>query len=216
MPRNLPTRTSYLITSGETNRATTPASEEFAEILTLVRLAVAARISLIQLREKSLTPRALYELTSRAASITRNSETRLLVNDRADIAGAAGADGCHLTTRSLEAGIVRRAFGQGFLIGVSAHSLEEALAARDGCADFATFGPVFETTSKRIYGPPVGLEKLGEAARTLAPFPLIALGGITRASVRQVLRSGASGIGAIGLFSDTERLPEIVREINES
>jgi thiamine-phosphate pyrophosphorylase len=84
---------------------------------------VAARVSLIQLREKNLPARTLFELSERVARLTRGSDTRLLVNDRADIARAAGADGVHLTTRSLDAGVVRRAFGDDFLIGVSAHSL---------------------------------------------------------------------------------------------
>src|SRR5215213_3988547 len=137
----------YLITSGETTQATTPSSEEFKRLLRLTAAAVAARIPLIQLREKNLSARMLYELATNAARLTRGSDTRLLVNDRADIARAAGADGVHLTTRSLEAAVVRRAFGEDFLIGVSAHSLEEARAARDGGADFAVFGPVFDTPS---------------------------------------------------------------------
>lgn len=172
-----------------------------------------ARISLIQLREKNLTDSALYELTTRAARITHGSATRLLVNDRADIARAACADGVHLTTRSLEASIVRRAFGNPFLIGVSTHTLSEALEARDHGADFATFGPVFDTPSKRAYGEPVGLEKLNEATRSLSPFPLIALGGITLENAPRTIRAGASGIAAIRLLSDPLKLDATVRAL---
>ncbi|MEA2174692.1 MAG: thiamine-phosphate pyrophosphorylase [Blastocatellia bacterium] len=174
---------------------------------------VAARIPLIQLREKNLNARLLYQLTERAATLTRGSETRLLVNDRADIARAAGADGVHLTTRSLETSVLRRAFGTRFLIGVSTHSLAEALAARDGGADFATFGPIFETPSKNIYGPPVGLSGLREASRALSPFPLLALGGLTRENFLQALSAGAQGIAAIRLFSDIGELKETARAI---
>lgn len=138
--------------------------------------------------------------------MTRHTVTRLVVNDRADIARAAEADGVHLATRSLETSVVRRTFGSDFLIGVSTHSLAEAQAARDGGADFATFGPIFDTPSKRDYGAPLGLEKLSEAARTLAPFPLVALGGITHESAPECLRAGASGIAAIRLFSDPQDL----------
>lgn len=152
----------------------------------------------------------LYELTTRAAKITRGSATRLLVNDRADIARAAGADGVHLTTQSLEAKVVRRAFGDDFLIGVSTHTLAEAQAARDGGADFAAFGPVFDTPSKRMYGPPVGLERLREAARALSPFPLLALGGITRENAQDAMRAGASGIAAIRMLSEPQSLSEVV------
>ncbi len=210
---DLPDPILYLITSGATTRATTPASEEFLSVLTLVRAAVQARVSFIQLREKNLTARTLYELTARAAEITRGTATRLLVNDRADVARADGADGVHLTTRSLEASIVRRAFGPNFLIGVSTHTLAEARAARDQGADFAVFGPVFDTPSKRAYGPPVGLESLREAARQLSPFPLVALGGITNENAASAQGAGASGVAAIRLFADPLRLAQNVRGI---
>ena len=188
-------------------------SEEFARLLALITAAVRARINLVQLREKNLTARSLYELTTRAAAITRGSATRLLVNDRADIARAAHADGVHLTTRSLEAHTIRRAFGADFLIGVSTHSVAEARAALEGGADFATFGPVFETASKRAYGPAVGLDLLQEAARALSPFPLLALGGITLDNAAAALRAGASGIAAIRLFNDPHTLAATVRAI---
>ena len=102
----------------------------------------------------------LYELTERAVEITRGSDTRLLVNDRSDIARAAGADGVHLTSQSLPADVVRKIYGPEFLIGVSTHSLDEARAARAGGADFVVFGPVFETESKREFGAPQGLNRL--------------------------------------------------------
>ncbi|HEX7773081.1 MAG TPA: thiamine phosphate synthase, partial [Pyrinomonadaceae bacterium] len=139
MRLNLPI--TYPITSGKTTPQT------ISDTLRFVRAAVEAEVTLIQIREKSLPARALYELATRAAEITRNSKTRLLVNDRADIARAAGADGVHLTSQSLPADVVRNIFGPEFLIGVSTHSLDEARAARDGGADFVVFGPVFETES---------------------------------------------------------------------
>lgn len=208
MPLNLPKPIIYLITSGATTPSTAPAAEDFQHILRLIGAAVRAEVPLIQLREKNLTSRALYELTARSAELTRGTRTRLLVNDRADIARAAGADGVHLTTRSLEASVIRRAFGPDFLIGVSTHTLAEAHAARDQGADFAVFGPVFDTVSKRAYGPPVGLDSLREAARTVLPFPLIALGGITRDNASAVLDAGASGVAAIRLFDDPEELAQ--------
>jgi thiamine-phosphate pyrophosphorylase len=213
MALNLQPPIIYLITSGETTQATTAHSEAFARILALTKAAVRARVPLIQLREKNLSARVLFDLTTRVALITRGSATRLLVNDRADIARAASADGAHLTTRSLRATDVRRPFGEGFLIGVSTHTLPEALEARDQGADFATFGPVFDTPSKRAYGPPVGLEKLNEAAIHLSPFPLLALGGITLENASQAIHAGASGIAAIRLFSDPLDLEDTVRSI---
>jgi thiamine-phosphate pyrophosphorylase len=205
----------YLITSGATTQSTTPASPEFQSILSLVHSATRAGIALIQLREKKLSARVLYQLAAEAAAITRGSSTQLLVNDRADISRAAGCDGVHLTTRSLETNIVKETFGPAFIVGVSTHSLEEARAARDEGADFAVFGPVFATPSKLPYGPPLGLHQLERAARDLSPFPLLAIGGITHENATQVLRAGASGIAAIRLFSQPGDLEKIVREMKK-
>jgi thiamine-phosphate pyrophosphorylase len=213
MPLDLHKPITYLITSGETTAGTTPSTEDFSRILQLVEAAVAAGITLIQLREKNLNARVLFELALQSVQITRGSATRLLINDRADVGRGAGADGVHLTTRSLEPRTVRRTFGEEFLIGVSTHSLAESRAARDGGADFVVFGPVFETVSKRRYGGPVGLEKLSEAARELGPFPIIALGGVTLENARDCLRAGARGVAAIRLFNDPARLSQIVETL---
>jgi thiamine-phosphate pyrophosphorylase len=142
--------------------------------------------------------------------------TRVLVNDRADVARAAGCDGVHLTTSSLGAVAVRRAFGEEFLIGVSTHTLQEARAARDGGADFAVFGPVFDTPSKRAYGRPVGVEALAKAALELSPFPLVALGGVGEAQVKDVCEAGAAGVAGIRLFSDGQNLAQIVHHIGRA
>lgn len=216
MPRTLARPIKYLITGGETSSATTPSSEEFRRLLALVRAAVEARVTLVQLREKSLTGRVLFELASAAAEIARESSTSLLVNDRADIARAAGCDGVHLTTNSLEASVVRRTFGEEFLIGVSAHTLAEARAARAGGADFAVFGPVFDTPSKRAYGPPVGLEELKMGAHELSPFPLVALGGVGEDEIEKVLRAGAEGVAGIRLFANGQNLARIVHHIGRA
>ena len=185
-----------------TTAKTTPESPEFSNILLFVEAAAAAEIQLLQIREKSLSPRVLYELTSRAVAITRGTATRLLVNDRFDIARAAGADGVQLTSHSLPASEIRRISDDDFVIGVSTHSLETALSARAEGADFVVFGPVFETPSKQIYGEPQGLEKLREVTKALEGFPVIAIGGIDLENVLECFREGASGMAAIRLFND--------------
>jgi thiamine-phosphate pyrophosphorylase len=215
MPRELRRPITYLITGGETSSSTAQGSAEFNALLRLVELAREARVALVQIREKHLTARTLFTLASLAARLTRGSETRVLVNDRADIARASGCDGVHLSTRSLRTNVVRRAFGEDLLIGVSAHTAEEAREARDVGADFAVFGPVFDTPSKRVYGPPVGLEALEENALALAPFPLIALGGVAEDKLEEVLRSGAEGIAAIRLFADGQNLARRVHLIED-
>ncbi|MCA1618515.1 MAG: thiamine phosphate synthase [Acidobacteria bacterium] len=213
MPRALAQPITYLITGGETSSSTTPADAESRRLLALVRSAVEARVTLVQLREKDLTGRALYELARAAADLARGSATRVLVNDRADVARASGCDGVHLTTRSLEAGVVRRSCGADFLIGVSAHTFEEARAAYAGGADFAVFGPVFDTPSKRAYGAPVGLAALRDAARRLSPFPLVALGGVDEANAAEAMSAGAAGVAGIRLFACGQNLARTVHLI---
>jgi thiamine-phosphate pyrophosphorylase len=203
----------YLITSGETNAQTTPATEEFSNILRLVEAAVAAKIDLIQIREKHLSAKVLHQLSTSAATITNGSSSKLLVNDRADIAKAAGADGVHLASLSLPPNVIRRTFGADFLIGVSTHSLEEATAASRSGADFIVFGPVFDTFAKRQYGEPVGLAKLREVTSKLSPFPVVALGGVTMSNAADCVEAGAAGIAAIGLLSDPLQLDRVVTGI---
>lgn len=179
----------------------------------MVEAAVAAKVPLFQIREKTMSARVLFELTARAAEITRGSDTRLLVNDRSDIARAAGADGVHLTSKSLPADVVRKTYGPEFLIGVSTHSLDEARAARVGGADFVVFGPVYETESKLEFGAPQGLSRLEEVTSELRGFSVVAIGGITLENAGACFKAGASGVAAIRLLNDAERMASIVESI---
>jgi thiamine-phosphate pyrophosphorylase len=206
----------YLITSGQTTLKTTPNSDEFSKILQLIEAAVAAELSLVQIREKRLSTRVLYELVVRCAALTRGSRTTLLVNDRVDVALTARADGVHLTSESMPAAIVRHLCSREFLIGASTHSLAEARAAREGGADFVLFGPVFETESKKDFGQPQGVEKLREVASELAPFPVIAIGGVSVENSLECFRAGASGVAAIRLFSDVSKLSDVVKAIRQT
>jgi thiamine-phosphate pyrophosphorylase len=213
MSLNLPLPIVYPITSGTTSPQTTPDDPQFSQILRLVRAAVDADVPLLQIREKSLHARVLFDLVARAAQITRGSRTRLLVNDRTDIARAAGADGVHLTAQSLPVQVVRNICGAEFLIGASTHSLEQARAAHVAGADFVLFGPVFDTESKRAYGEPQGLDKLCDVTRALGEFPVLAIGGITLENVEECFRAGARGVAAIGMLNDAAKMSSIVRVI---
>lgn len=200
----------YLITRGASKPSTTSKSPEFEAILKQIASAISAGVDLLQIREKDLSARVLFELVEHAAALTQGTSTRLLVNDRADIAAGAGADGVHLTTQSMGAATIRRTFGESFLIGVSTHSLEEALTARTEGADFVVLGPVFETPSKKHYGRPVGLDELSQVTMALEDFPVLALGGITTSNARDCLATGASGIAGISLFGDPDRVASVV------
>ena len=149
-----------------------------------------------QLREKDLSPRQLYPLAMEMRQLTQTYGARLLINDRVDVALAVDADGVHLTTTSLPASIARQVLGPGRLIGVSTHTLPEAQTAAAEGADFVVFGPVFYTPSKAPYGAPVGLDAL-RATRAAVNLPILAIGGVKKANLDQVLAAGADGIAVI-------------------
>jgi thiamine-phosphate pyrophosphorylase len=167
-------------------------------------------VSLIQLREKVLSTRVLQELAANAVELTRDTQTRLLINERFDMALAVGADGVQLTSQSMPVDVVRRIVGNEFLIGVSTHSLAEAVEAKAGGADFVLFGPVYETESKRAFGPPQGIASLRQVAGALKSFPVIAIGGINTSNARDCLAAGAVGVAAISMFEDPDALESII------
>jgi thiamine-phosphate pyrophosphorylase len=165
-------------------------------LLTVVEAALRGGARAFQLREKDLAPRELYPLALEMRQLTRAYGARLLINDRIDVALAVGADGVHLTAVSLPAHVARQLLGPERLIGISTHNLAEARAAAEGGADFVVFGPVFFTPSKAPYGQPVGLDAL-RAVRAAVKIPLLAIGGVKKANLDQVLAAGAEGIAVI-------------------
>lgn len=184
--------------------------------LEAIRQAAAAGCQLIQIREKDLHARALADFTRQAIAAVRPFGAKVLVNDRLDVALATGADGVHLRVTSLPAREVRRIVRQKglqeFLIAVSTHSLAEAKAAVAAEADFLVCGPVFDTPSKREFGAPLGLERFAEICQSIS-IPTLALGGINLSNYREPLQCGASGIAAIGLFTQTETLDSTIQTL---
>jgi thiamine-phosphate pyrophosphorylase len=181
----------------------------------VIRETVRAGVDIVQVREKDLTSRELIALVEEALSATREpgmGGARVVVNDRVDVALAGGADGAHLAAHSMPVQVVRRFVPRAFVIGVSCHSLGEAMAAESGGADYLVLGPVFETPSKLGYGPPLGLEKLRNVTSRIR-IPVLALGGITVDRIRPCLEAGASGIAGIRIFQDCESVQERVREL---
>ncbi|HYS80874.1 MAG TPA: thiamine phosphate synthase [Anaeromyxobacteraceae bacterium] len=149
----------------------------------------------VHLREKDLGGRELLALAREVGARCRAAGQLFLVNDRLDVALACGADGAHLPSAGVPPGEARRLLGPGRLVGVSCHGAEDVRRAREGGADFATFGPLHATPSKLAYGPPLGLGALGRAAQL--GIPLVALGGIDALNAAKARMSGAHGVGVI-------------------
>jgi thiamine-phosphate pyrophosphorylase len=135
------------------------------------------------------------------------------VNDRADTARVAGADGVHLTSNSISPRVIRQTFGDDFIIGLSTHSLEEAGASPG--ADFAVFGPVFRSLSKPDYGRSLGVSQLKLVASELSPLPILALGGITLDNAVECFQAGVAGIAGISLLQNVAELRATVRILRE-
>ena len=207
-------------------------------LLEKITAAATAGVDWIQIREKDLSGKECSSLTREAVYIaTRSSldasaiipnsssteaareqvSSRILVNDRLDVALMTEASGVHLGEKSLPPEDVQRlvkSLGrkENFLIGISCHLLDSAKAAESGGADYLFFGPVFATPSKAAYGAPQGLKRLAEVCRAVA-LPVLAIGGITLENAADCLSAGASGIAAIRLFQDAPDMAALVREL---
>jgi thiamine-phosphate pyrophosphorylase len=184
-----------------------------------VEQALRAGVRAVQLREKDIFSRELYELAFELRKLTSRFDAKLIINDRADIALAVDADGVHLGGDSIPLHRMRRILGPEKLIGISCHNQVSAIAAQENGADLITFGPIFHTPSKAQYGDPVGLEKL-EIVTTLLKIPVFGLGGIKRDNIPSVAAAGAHGIAMISAIlaaeSPGDSTAEILRILNET
>ncbi len=198
----------YLITAGT-------ATDENIEtlrlkIIAMAALAVELGVPMIQLREKQLSAKNLFRLTLDLVEVTGNSNTTLLVNDRADVAAAAGADGVHLTSRSMPVERVRGAFGNEMLVCVSTHCCEDVKRAAMNGADLAVLGPVFDSPDKPA---PVGLEAVRSITDEIGAFPVLGLGGIDETNWKSVIDAGCAGFAAIRSLNDANSLRRIMNSI---
>jgi thiamine-phosphate pyrophosphorylase len=192
-------------------------------LLRKIEALAAVGVDWIQIREKDLSGKDSASLTRDALETTARPSpvklrpTRILVNDRLDVALSERAGGVHLGESSLAVAEASRlantrARSADFLIGVSCHSLEAARSAENGGAGYIFFGPVFATPSKVAYGAPQGVARLAEVCRTVS-LPVLAIGGITLENAASCLAAGAAGIAAIRLFQDTQEVASLVRTL---
>lgn len=165
-----------------------------------VRRLCAGGATLVQLREKHLSPREFYREAEEALRVAHSRGARVIINDRVDIALALAADGVHLGQDDLPPAGARELLGERAIIGYSTHTLEQARAAAHLPVDYLAIGPVFETKSKENPDPVVGLDGLGRVRQEIGEIPLVAIGGIGRENVREVLAAGADSVAVISLL----------------
>lgn len=167
-----------------------------------IEKALNAGIKSIQLREKDLPTMELLDMAYKLKSLTSQYSAKLFINDRFDIALCVNAEGVHLGQSSIPAAAVKKIAKEDMLIGVSTHSLKEAVLAQKEGADFITFGPIYHTPSKLKYGDPVGLNALKDIRKSIS-IPILGIGGIDHDNVREVIDAGADGVAMIrGILSD--------------
>ncbi|MDP2754005.1 MAG: thiamine phosphate synthase [Nitrospirota bacterium] len=178
---------------------------------TAVEDALKGGLKAVQLREKDLGPRDLLNMAYMMRDLTEQYNARLFINDRVDIALAVKADGVHLGQNSIPVHAVRKISGNKLLIGVSTHSIDEAIEAEKDGADFITLGPIYRTLSKLKYGKPIGINILKEV-RAVVSIPIFAIGGIKLDKVEEITEAGADGVALISAILTAKNIKETTEE----
>jgi thiamine-phosphate diphosphorylase len=203
----------YRLSPGLTDR------QACSRLVDQVRAGAAAGIELIQIRERGLADGPLCALVARCMDAVRGTPSRVIVNDRVDVALAAGAAGAHLRSDSYTAARARDLAPPPFVLGRSVHSAAEArLAAKAGGLDYVIFGTVFRSASKPVAGAVAGAGQLAEAVRAAYPLPVFAIGGIEPGNASDIAKAGAAGIAAIGAFlsADAAEMARRVQLLQQS
>ncbi|MFA5266839.1 MAG: thiamine phosphate synthase [Methanoregula sp.] len=180
----------------------------------IARQAVLGGAGIIQLRDKTRSCKELVIVGREMAVITREAGAVFIVNDRLDVAMACGADGVHFGQDDMRVSTARQLAPPGFIIGVSVGTVVEAVEAEREGADYVALSPAFPTTSKDNAGPGHGLDRLREIKRAVS-IPVIAIGGIGRQNVRDVIVAGADGIAVISAVVARPDIAAAVRELKE-
>lgn len=173
--------------------------------------------TVVQLRDKHASAHDFYEQAKAALTVARARDVQLIINDRADIALALGADGVHLGQDDLPPAAARRLLGEDFVIGFSTHNLKQAIEASTWPVDYLAIGPIFPTSTKENPDPVVGLDGLRVVREAIGARPLVGIGGITRPNARAVISAGADSVALIrGLLTSPEGLSEGLRTLFSS
>jgi thiamine-phosphate pyrophosphorylase len=186
-----------------------------------VRRLAAGGASVIQLREKTLSPREFFNEAKRALETAHELGVRLILNDRVDIALALRADGVHLGQDDLPVEAARKLLGADAIIGYSTHNISQALKALSLPLDYVAVGPIYKTTTKSDTSPVLGLELLRQIREAQPNVPIVGIGGITAENAAGVLATGADSVAMIsGLLADqdeiTSRIASLLRSLEPS
>lgn len=192
--------------------AITPGKGSIDDILHRCAALLQAGVSMIQVREKDRRDRDIYDITDELMIMAEDTQTKILVNDRLDIAEVCGADGVHIGAHSLPTMEMDRYLPSSMLLGVSVHNAAEASAAEEAGADLITVSPVYETISKPMTGEPLGVETLEEICDSI-DIQVFALGGVKEEYLEPLWRTGCDGVAGISLFfeeCDCKKLMETI------
>ena len=181
-------------------------------LVPLLQQIVNAVAPAIQLRERDLSARELVTLAREVQAVTASRGAQLLINDRIDVALALEEVGVHLRSNSLPVSVARQMLGPQRLLGLSVHSVEEGLSAQSQGADYIVLGPIYETPTKQMYGPPLGIHTL-EKACELIRIPIFGIGGVTAARAREMRRAGAFGAAVITAILGAKDVESATREL---
>ena len=184
-------------------------------LVPLLQQVVNAVAPAIQLRERDLLARELVTLAREVQAVTDSHRSQLLINDRIDVALALEGVGVHLRSNSLPVSVARQLLGTQRLVGVSVHTVEEAIQVESQGADYIILGPIYATPSKQMFGPPLGIHTLEKACR-LVRIPIIGIGGVTAARAQQMRRAGAFGVAVITAILGATDVESATRELLEA
>jgi len=184
-------------------------------LLPLLQRVLSAAAPAIQLRERDLSARELLILAREVQSVTASARSQLLINDRIDVALALDGVGVHLRSNSLPVSVARELLGAQRLLGISVHTVEEGLLAQSQGADYIVLGPIYETPSKQMFGPPLGIHILEKACQ-LIRIPIIGIGGVTAVRAREMRCAGAFGAAVITAILAADDIESATRELLEA
>ena len=194
----------YLITDAQLARG--------RSLRDVVQAAIQGGVTVVQYREKQASARRMIEHARELRDVCRDQGVTFIVNDRVDVALALEADGVHVGQDDMPASLVRTLIGPGKILGVSADTAEQALAAQSDGADYIGAGPIYPTDTKTDTTPPIGLSGLEDIVRAF-PLPVVAIGGLKASNAGLVIRAGAAGVAVVSAIVGADDACAAAREL---